>query len=197
MLLKKQALEIWRGSIGDYPYGVQICPDGSTTATNGHILFRYEPRLPGDCEQDFPSVDGCTPSPLAAPVSIGPDSCKNLIRSIPKSRSLPILNHLAVDGSQSGNGVLTAVTTDLESPTIHRVQKLDRDFPDWQKVVAGVKKPKATVIVSIKYLKMICETASKVGAERVELAIVDGESPIKFTADGDGTLTGCVMPMAK
>ena len=83
--------------------GLQVNVDGSTVATNGHMLIRVP--ASGLDSADFPAVDGAGDKPLPdAGVILPADAVKATLKSLPKmgrNCQMPILTaaHCGMNGS--------------------------------------------------------------------------------------------------
>ena len=87
MLLNKKNLLVGHAASKDETrhsiMGIKIDKDGTTTATDGHILVKYEPKEKLDAA-DYPNVDGIEQSSEALePCIIPADAALKLAKQLP------------------------------------------------------------------------------------------------------------------
>src|SRR5262245_12487662 len=124
MLLQRKALEIARAASKDQTRqsicGVRVEPDGTTIATDGHILARFTPTIKVD-GKEYPAIDGITADDgenKLVPFTLTTEGVAMLLRALSKKaqRHLPILGNVAVDVEQTNrNGFAVTAVTDLEN----------------------------------------------------------------------------------
>lgn len=175
--------------------GVNVKPDGTVEATNGHYAIRVPASKYPGC--DFPEVEG-KGAALSGPAVIPADTMKAAEKALPRKATIPILG-CAFVGNGGPNVKIT--TTDLETPTVRAVAPIQGRFPDLDQVTPKIG-PKALHIgMSVEYLRDIAAYASKVGAKGIELIIPDpktaGETPVVFSVSLPDTqkATIVLMPM--
>ena len=197
MLLRKQALSVVGAASNDDPRyslnGILVEPDGSTVATDGHILVKYTPRSQPDTA-DYPTVEGCDPAKPGAlvPFILPSDAAKDIYKAVPKGRkaSLPILtDFVAIDVEQTNaNGCAVLGVTDLESPRVFRPMKIEGSFPKYENVIPTADKLGPKVGLGVDLLMRICKIAKAQGFECLELqTFVDepADKPVIFRAKND------------
>lgn len=211
MLIRKEALEVWRASSNDSSRyslnGVLVEADGSTVATNGHWLARFKPAK-GFPYTDYPAVQGCD---AAAPGELKPfimplDSVKALRKAVPKRHACTVLSDcVALDVPQTNaNGHAVLAVTDLENPQVSRPAKVEGTFPRYEAVMPKPEAMQAPIGFSAHYLKAICETAiAQAGGAKatcylaLRLALEGhAEKPATVTYNGQaGTTEFVLMPV--
>lgn len=203
MLLLPKSLQVIKAASNDQTRpalrGVRIEADGSTVATNGHILARFQPTEHPDAKE-YPTVEGCcavSDEPLA-PFTLPSEAIAMILKAVPKTRrTLPILGTIALDVLQTNqNGCAVLATTDLENPQIFRPRKIEDDFPDFSKVMPAGK-PKMIVGFKVETFRDALDTLRATGVEFFVLELRDETGPAKIvgqTKDRDGIVTALVMP---
>lgn len=160
--------------------GVNVCPDGSVQATNGHYLITVPPsQYPA---ADFPEVDG-KGAGLTHEAIVPADAFKAAEKALPKKSHLPILAcaHLGNTGPS-----VKITTTDLETHTVRAVTPIQAKFPDISQVIPQVTDASLHIVLNVAYLKEIIAYAAKVGSDKaIELVIPDpsqaAEKPVMFS----------------
>src|SRR5262245_43730168 len=117
MLLQRKALEIARAASKDQTRqsicGLRIEPDGTTIATDGHILAKFTP-LSNPDSKEYPVIDGVNADDgenRLQPFTLTTEGVALLLRALSKKtpRSLPILGNIALDVKQTNsNGFAVA-----------------------------------------------------------------------------------------
>ena len=154
--------------------GLQVNADGSTVATNDHMLIRVP--ASGLDSADFPAVDGAGDKPLPdAGVILPADAVKATLKSLPKmgGRSgvqIPILTaaHCAMNGSDR----VKVAVTDLESPNVAAIKPIEGQFPDYKQVTPAVT-PESHITIGVDpaYLGAICDFVVRHGGRAPILKI--------------------------
>jgi hypothetical protein len=164
-----------------------------TVVTNGHYLLAVEHTAQPD--SDFPAVDGAVPaSPNGKPILLTAESATAALKALPKKTPIPTLDNALL----AENGKL--VTTDLTN-TQTFAGHVEGTFPNWQMVVNQDKKPKAQVVLSAQYLKLIAAYLEKHGkgedSTPVRITVYDDSTAVRFdcrTEDGRNILA-VLMPI--
>ena len=187
--------------------GIHFRADGSTEATDGHIMIRSKSdHLP---EVDFPTIEGREiedPEPTLESFILPSTTAATLVKRIPKKSSMPILTSAALDVAHAnGNGAVQFHTTDLETAELTTARKIDGEFPDTDNVQPTSKIQVETAIdLSLveRFLKAIREADPMGGkngrARGVKVEIRDeGLSAIRMVYNNrDGVELDClIMPM--
>jgi len=204
MLVHRDGLKVHRAAAGSrdgHPgiTGVNVKPDGTCEATDGHILVRYSPTKSDDAKE-YPAGFGAEDT-LETAVTIPAETCKSIVKIARKglAKRLPILARNAAVAKP--NGTLPISVTDLESPTTWNLQPIESSFPDTDKVI-----PKRTgkgTLFSVELLTRILATMKAIGVERVELQIAGydekgNSGPSRIDGEtSDGSVVAVIMPMHK
>src|SRR3970040_1241512 len=117
---------------------IEVRPDGTVTATNGHVLFSARGTVPEVPDTDFPQGHGVPPftdAPLSAAVLLPAESAKRLIKGTARKATIPILQAIRVGATADGEH--WACATDLQTPTLARLETTETagPFPAWEKVL--------------------------------------------------------------
>lgn len=135
---------------------VQIMPDGCVRATDGTIALMASTISPTK-DEEFPTRDMPEMEQIEAPVLIDASVIERLIKGTPKRPTIPVLSCIRV-GRSGGAAVL--VSTDLEMPTVARVeQDSSNHFPDLDKVLPKIDEPAIQVCLAVDVLERICKVA--------------------------------------
>lgn len=128
---------------------IEIRPDGTVTATDGHILLSAREATPFP-DEDFPVKDiPARHGNPAEPVTISKTIAERLIKGTAKKPTIPILQ--AIQLSQNGEGAFLAAT-DLESPTVIRVTPAAGQvgtFPVWERILPKAEGLKVTISAEV------------------------------------------------
>jgi hypothetical protein len=138
MLLDKRSFAVVHAASTDETRlvlnGVLIGPDGSTVATDGHILAEISPCTEFD-EADFPMREGAAPAwtPEGEGVVVPAEVCKKAAKLPSKKKfHLPILN--AIQLCKNGNGP-EFMATDLDTESRAAFRPLEGPFPNYRQVI--------------------------------------------------------------
>ena len=205
MLLQRKALEIVRAASKDQTRqsicGIRIEGDGTTIATDGHILAKFTPTVNPD-GKEYPAIEGVNADDGESklqPFTLPTEAVAILLKALPKKtpRFLPILGNVALDVEQTnGNGCAVAAITDLENPQVFKLRKVSDDFPEYQNVFPKGK-PKLVIGFMMPAVENLLSTLGATGVDEfvVELRDERGPALIKArTKDGDGLVTALIMP---
>ena len=133
--------------------GVCIRPDGTTEATDGHVLLRVTPSPAAPAEAEFPRQAGSPADPqVSAPFILPAAAALDIMKAIPKSR-LPILEHARLE---SLNGTVIFVTTDLDTTRHHEARPVEGPYPNTDQVI-----PEGEPVFSIGFDLGLLEHAVK------------------------------------
>jgi hypothetical protein len=205
MLIQRKALEIARAASKDQTRqsicGLRIEPDGTTIATDGHILAKFTPTANPD-GKEYPVIDGVNADDgenKLQPFTLPNEAVAILLKALPKktTRHLPILRNVALDVEQTnGNGCAVAAITDLENPQVFKLRKVTDDFPDYQKVFPQGK-PKLVIGFMMAAFENLLSTLRATGVDGFVMEIRNETGPALIkarTQDGDGLVTALIMP---
>ena len=115
---------------------------------------------------------------------------------MPTNHNFPVLDNIAVDTKETNkNGCAALAVTDLETPTVFKPQKLDGDFPDYEKVIPK-QEPKQLVGLGVPQLEKAIKTLKALGADQLKMSVYDELDPIKLegTTEAGDTITAVIMP---
>src|SRR5262249_23950911 len=205
MLLERKALEIVRAASKDQTRqsicGIRIEGDGTTIATDGHILAKLTPTANPD-GKEYPALEGVKADDgenKLQPFPLPTEAVAILLKALPKKtpRYLPILGNVALDVEQTnGNGCAVAAITDLENPQVFKLRKVTDDFPEYQSVFPKGK-PKLVIGFMMTALENLLSTLRATGVDGFVVEIRDETGPALIkarTKDGDGLVTALIMP---
>ena len=120
--------------------GIHFKADGSTEATDGHMLIQVHAETPPDDE--WPDVGDIKASTDALEEFILPlEASERVMRAIPKPTrtSMPVLKHARLDVVETNaNGHARFVTTDLDSVTPMQADKIDGEYPNTAQVIPKI-----------------------------------------------------------
>ena len=190
--------------------GVYFDSDGSTVATDGHMLLRTV-RVEQHSAGDFPSVEGFETSDGELEPFILPMGAVDIIRkALPKkSTTLPILDCAALAREEAnGNGQVRFAVTDLEQTQTPQARKIEADFPKYSPVTPDDDdKPTYTVTINATLLERLLKAAKEFGSDRrdqplkIELWAEPDDvisKPLRITHHTcDGDLEALIMPMRR
>jgi len=186
-------------------HGIHFKADGSTEATDGHILFQVKAETPDDDE--YPAVGGIKSSTEElVPFTMPLDACEAIAKSIPKrnTRYMPVLSHAALDVAETNaNGKARFVTSDLTTTTPIESEKIDGTYPNTDAVIPKIDGKCAFAIdlnLLVKVAKAAKEYRAGTGGRTNMIAakfyVTDDMSPIRIEIDDAGdTFTAIVMPV--
>ena len=185
--------------------GILVTPK-ETVATNGHVMAIVT--TPGTKEENFPTIPGVELSAKFEPFILPVAAAKTIERAIPKNQTLPILEHVVIDGKATdalpedggvNNSAVLAVN-DLENPQVFHPRKLEGKFPDWQAQVPERKKAKFTIALDASLLAKLASYAAKFTDSRsneVHIRFYADDKAIRLDArrDDGQEFTGVLMPL--
>lgn len=201
MLLNPIALEVARACGSDSPHvqGLLIEADGSTVATDGHILFKFTPSPNGD-PKEYPVFDGINPVDGKEKLHefvLSQGSARAILRVLPKEKRLPqpILKNIVLDvGQTNKNGHAVIGFTDFNRPTIFRPEKVKEKFPDYHKVFPKGK-GKFKIAFTTNVLRKALEVVNSLEIESFTLVFRGPKDPVEIvSATPAGKVLGLVMP---
>ena len=185
MIVHRNALTVLEAAskAGDQRYGLQtvhLKPDGTTAATDGHILAVYRPDHADDCD------DG---QPLPEPILIPAGVAKQLYRMTGKRNPDLIL--------PTPNGKVRATQVGPNAcPTDTEFQPIEARFPNYDNVI-----PESGFTGSARFdpalFARLCKIATRCGCKSVKVEFSDPNKPAKLTGETDngGTVQLVIMPM--
>lgn len=165
---------------------VQIEPDGTVVATNGHVLLTAKDRS-AFVDADFPQTARTSTQPVPSPdkpVLLKAETAERLIGAMPKRSPIPILQ--AVQIAQDDKGAY-AVATDLQIPvTVDLEFPGENDagqFPSWRRVMPKDDQPYAAVKLGVPVLEALIKAAKAVTTQKVHSGpFITLEIPIALEA---------------
>jgi hypothetical protein len=178
MIVRREALKAVLAATTDTDHryqmsAVQIRPDGTIAATNGHVAFVATDKTPFP-DEDFPQTDPPYGGPIETAVLMERTVADGLIAATAKKATIPILTAIQV-GKNGGSGGAVAVATDLESP---RTAKLPVDgggagtFPKLDRVMPTKDRPAIRLSLSTAVLARIIKAAEATGKTKTDGATV-------------------------
>lgn len=113
---------------------------------------------------------------------------------IPNSKSLPVLNHVAV--SYADDKRVEFLTTDLMKEEVKGLTKIEGKFPDYEKIFP-TDKPVAELQVNANYLVEVLEVIGKLSrTATVKIKMYKNGQPMVLEAMGDNQeARGLLMPL--
>jgi DNA polymerase III sliding clamp (beta) subunit (PCNA family) len=165
-----------------------------TIATDGRIIIRMStPKLD---KEEIPEITGIEKSNTEIKSFLLPaNECLKIAKSVPKVKSLPILNHIFVDAKKTNqNGFAVLGQTDLDTSPVYQVRKIEGDYPDVNKV--SPKDPVLTIRFNPEFLVRVLKHAQRVNEATVDLKFYGPDKPVSITSvseDGQ-TMRALVMP---
>ena len=201
MLLSRESFCVRHAVSADDPRyslrGILLEPSGRMVATDGYMLALYDPKFV-PAEEEFPTIAGVKGSKLDKPVILDATGCELVRKAIPKRQTIPVLEHVLVDGAQS-NGTVPMAVTDLERPQTFQVPVLDGQFPRYENVIPKTA-PELVQRFGIALLERALKIAKDAGAKNVDMALygewASGPAVIEAVTDA-GEVSILVMPMAR
>ena len=190
--------------------GIHFKTDGTTEATDGHILCRVKAATPpGD---EYPTVPGVYFGEGEALQSfiLPLEAADRAVKSIPKATrtSMPVLSHTALDvKSTNENGNARFVATDIETATVTEGKKIEVEFPKTENVIPKVAEDAVpTFVLNLQLMERIIKAAKEFkGPKARDLAaafyVSEGKdaaiSPIliRMKDPNIGELEAVIMPM--
>ena len=142
--------------------GVHIASDGSAVATDGHQLVKWTPTETVSGE-NYPAIEGMNANNKNAvlkPFTLPIKSAVEILKAVPKRRTLPVLENIALDVNASNNNPFAVLgVTDLKNPRIFKPKKLDEEYPDYNKIIpAEDKKPTFEIGLRVDVLLKMLNT---------------------------------------
>jgi len=190
--------------------GVHFEADGTTEATDGHMLLRATVATPP--MEEFPAVgelpEGDSAGPIV-PFILPIDVADRLAKSIPTRPRMPVLAHAALDAeSTNANGRARFVATNLEGVTITEGEKIDGEYPKTSQIREPVKRDARFAFrMNLRLLERVVKAAKEFERAHgqstkdplvADFYMTDGLSPVAVVIERDGdTLEAIVMPMRK
>ena len=179
-MINKHNLSIARfaGENGRYDIdAVHITPK-ETISTDGSLMVRVTvPKVKGT----LPEIPGIKPSMKFEPFSIPSRAALAIEKAIPKSKSLPVLNHVVIDGKRTDGGKQAVLAvTDMERTQIFQPTKM-RKFVDYETVIPKKGKEVFSVDLSPSYLSALADSAARFTAGGLG---EEGTVTLRFYSDG-------------
>ena len=146
--------------------GIHFKADGTTEATDGHILIRVKAETPSGDE--YPSVPGVEASNGEAlkEFILPTEAAERAVKSIPKGRqTMPVLSNVGLDvKSTNENGAARFITTDLETTAVTEGRKIDGEFPKTDQLIPKVADDaEPTFVIDLNLMERIVKAAKEFG----------------------------------
>lgn len=138
---------------------VQIRPDGTVCATNGHMAIFAKDRNP-IAPEDFPIVPGVPDGQHepTAPILVPIVTVQRAVASTAKKPILPVLGAIQITANGTpGAAVLAA--TDLTVPVVLSVDSTGQSFPDLDRIKIADDEKVIRLTLSVDMLKDILKSA--------------------------------------
>lgn len=150
-----------------------------TVANDGRMLIEISVPENNKPIEEFPSIEGFTPSNTIEDFCLPKDIAKKIAKSIPNSKKHPQINCAAIEQKENDT---TIAFTDLVSPTKIQVKNSGEKYPDYKKIFP--QQPAVKFMVNAKILKGLCDIASKLSdTETIQFDVVDGNTAIVLHAN--------------
>jgi hypothetical protein len=192
--------------------GVCLRPDGSTIATDGHVLFEVSAN--GNHSDEFPAL---TQKGLKATKPdnqiIGSGTISAVLKAMPKVKHLPILSNAEL--LKQGKKAMVFRTTDLETESITKFKPLEGPYPNTDAVYPVSRRQPYThpcrpteyeIKLGVSILQQLCNfvhAASTCGRKELETITFKFTGPTTaaiFDAgenDNGQRISGLLMPRRK
>ena len=198
VLLNKHSLEIAKLAPKEesrYTLSAVNVTDGETMVTNGHYLIRVQ--HPNVKIENYPNVPGDAEAVECKGLLMPTKTALELLKSLPKERSIPILNHAKVGKDAEGN--LRAVTTDLATSKPMTCKPITGQYPNVDAVMPR-EEPRFRIGVSADYLSKLLAIAAtyRYNSSFVELEFWGADRAMRINAHDGETgqhFTAVLMPM--
>lgn len=177
MIIRREALKaaLAATTTDDTRYflnAVQVRPDGTVAATDGHVAFiAKEAHPPAQAnggaypDDDFPIVPGAeTHGSITVPVLVDSDIAKRLIAGTAKKATIPVL--ACVQFSQNNDGAV-AVSTDLQVPCVVHIKDAGQTFPAIERVMPAEDKPSIKVCLSNAVLESLLKASKAIQGRKM------------------------------
>jgi len=162
--------------------GVHITPE-YTEATDQFCLVRVATiNTPAS---ELPVVNGANVE--LKEVILGAEGIKNL-KYFKPNKELPILDNVIVSNEKEDRVDLT--TTNLEINNTVTVRKIEGNYPNTSQVIGDIKNPRT---VTIKLLKKVIDTISKMGIDNADIEIVGEQIIFKGITKEDQDVKAVLM----
>ncbi len=120
--------------------GVHFRADGTTVATNGHMMLSVKAERP--TLEDWPCLPGVDTADLAGdvkPFTLPTETATKVFKAIRKSK-IPVLESIALNVGETNRGPNARFhATDLETVDVIESRKVDGDFPNTDQVEARIR----------------------------------------------------------
>lgn len=188
MLLNKQNLQIANlASTEESRYILTAIHVSSkwTATTNGHYLVTVT--LPQAKDESFPVIEGFEPTNgTTEPFLLHRNDALAIAKGIPSKTTIPILHHASVGRA---NDRIQVATTDLASPKVTTIAKVEGMFPNIDAVIPDSAKTKLTIGFSADYLMKLAKSAIDTCGKQtvIKLELRDEHSAAKMSATNSNT----------
>lgn len=166
-----------------------------TVATDGYMMMVVENDKTIKNE-DFPETNNELGSIEGKMMRA--EDVKEVIKSIPKKQSMPILNYAAPIKTEDDKVGL--VTTNLEIENTKIARTVEGEYPNYKKIMDNHKTPKATVRLNARLLRTVCDYFCKYALENneyIDIEVGTELDPVRFggtTVEGQ-KINGLIMPV--
>lgn len=155
-----------------------------TVANDGRVLVEMSVPENNKPIEDFPLIEGFTPSNTIEDFCLPKDIAKKIAKSMPNSKKHPQINCAAIEQKENDT---TIAFTDLVSPTKIQVKNSGEKYPDYEKVFP-TQQPAVKFMVNAKMLKDLCDIACKLSdTETIQFDVIDGDMAIVLHAGNVAT----------
>ena len=176
MLIKRDVLStavlaVTRDDTRYQLHNLEIRPDGTTTATNGHILISVrDTAAPPDTDYPTKGLPDYAGNP-EGPVLLDAGVAAKMIQALPKKARVPVLQYAQVGRDSTG---VYAATTDLVTAAVVRLDNKGL-FPAWERRIPPADPDAILVILSAALLQTLAKAAIAAGNGLSAAAV-----PIRF-----------------
>ena len=191
--------------------GLHFRGDGTTEATDGHMLIRIKAATPA--YDEHPNGTEGVPEPFILPL----EAAHRVAKAIPKRSPSPVLTHAALDvPSTNGNGSARFVVTDGYNGTGNEqaieAKKIEGEYPNTDQVIP--KDAPFSFCINLTLLERVIKASKEFGgsgkgkdskgkdskgnqAHFAKFHVTDNSSPVRITISNPdvGELEAVIMPV--
>ena len=181
--------------------GVRIEPDGSSVATDGHILLKFTPSTQPD-PKDYPVLEGVDAEDNGGtlkPFTLPSEAAIEILRAIPKRGCPAMIGEYVVLDVPKTNERETAVIglTDLESSKVFKPRKAQGDFPSYQKLFDSLhqKEVVAEFALTLEVVLKLLKTFKDLEVKRFKVKVRGADEALEIeTKNENGEVRALIMP---
>lgn len=167
-----------------------------TVATDGRMLAMVEDVMESKAKDptEYPANVIPATAPNGAVSAVVPtQAIKDAVKSIPKSKNLPILQNVAL---VMGKEVTTLATTDLENPKVITARNIDAQYPNYKQVIPKDDPKDFTISFDPARMIKAAQIAKDFGLYHMKMQFTSDLNPVKITGEINGQkLTVVLMPL--